>query len=148
MATPSDDVKKIFSKTVVTEHEEDYSIVFIKPVYEGKARRLLRDIPPWCSVTYTGEEISLVLRSTEWEGLKANFPGYKEEGPYRLITFDIVLDLSIVGFLSVVATALAEGGVSVYALSTYLKDHILVKKADAGKATAILQGIIDKAKHS
>jgi hypothetical protein len=45
--------------------------------------------------------------------------------------------------MSVVSTALAESGVSIYALSTYLKDHILVKKGDAGKAVRVLNGLID-----
>ena len=87
-----------------------------------------------------------MLRSAEWESLKENFKDYKVEGPYRLFTFDIVLDLSIVGFLSVVSTALAESGVSVYAISTYLKDHILVKKRDAARALSVLNGLISSAK--
>jgi hypothetical protein len=63
------------------------------------------------------------------------------EGPYRLFTFDIVLDLSIVGFMSVVSTALTESGISVYIISTYLKDHLLVKKQDAAKALNVLNGL-------
>ncbi len=140
------DMKKIFAETIVKEHSDDYSIVFIEPRDEEKARTLLRILRPYSSVTYTGEEVSVVLRSDDWEKLKANFPGYKEEGPYRLITFDIVLDLSIVGFLSVVSTALAESGVSIYAISTYLKDHILVKKRDATKAIAVLNDLVSEAK--
>ncbi|MCX6649935.1 MAG: ACT domain-containing protein [Candidatus Bathyarchaeota archaeon] len=139
-------MRKILAETRVKEHPDDYSIVFIDPRDEEKARTLLRDLKPYSSVTYTGEEISVVLRSADWAKLKASFPGYKEEGPYRLITFDIVLDLSIVGFLSVVSTALAEAGVSIYALSTYLKDHILVKKGDAVKAVSILNGLVSEAK--
>ena len=138
--------RKILAETRVKEHPDDYSIVFIEPRDEEKARTLLRDLKPYSSVTYTGEEISVVLRSADWAKLKASFPGYKAEGPYRLITFDIVLDLSIVGFLSVVSTALAEAGVSIYALSTYLKDHILVKKGDAAKAVSILNGLVSEAK--
>ena len=140
------DMKKILAKTRVKEHPDDYSIVFIGPRDEEKARTLLRDLKPYSSVTYAGEEVSVVLRSSDWAKLKANFTGHKEEEPYRLITFDIILDLSIVGFLSVVSTALAESGVSIYALSTYLKDHILVKKRDAAKAIAVLNGLISEAK--
>ncbi len=122
--------------------------MYIDPVSEGKARRILRDLKPWFSITYTEEEVSVVLRSSEWEQLKRSFPRSREEGPYRLITFDIVLDLSIVGFLSVVSLALAEAGVSIYAISTYLKDHILVKKGDCMKAVEVLNRLVEEAKHT
>jgi hypothetical protein len=140
------EMKRILAETRVKEHPEDYSIIFIEPRDEEKARVLLRDLKPISSVTYASEEVSVVLRSSDWAKLKSSFPGHKEEGPYRLITFDIVLDLSIVGFLSVVSTALAESGVSIYALSTYLKDHILVKKRDAARAVAVLEGLVSAAK--
>jgi hypothetical protein len=140
------DMRKILAETRVKEHPDDYSIVFIEPRDEEKARILLRDLKPYSSVTYAGEEVSVVLRSFDWAKLKSSFPRHKEEGPYRLITFDIILDLSIVGFLSVVSTALAESGVSIYALSTYLKDHILVKKRDAVKAVAVLNDLVSAAK--
>jgi len=142
---PSNEMRKILAKTVIREHADDYSIVFIDPRYEGKARGLLRDLRPYSSVTYTEDEVSVVIRASDWDKLKGNFPFSREESPYRLITFDIVLDLSMVGFLSVVSTALAEVGVSVYALSTFLKDHILVRKGDSEKAIDVLRGLVSDA---
>jgi len=139
-------MRKILSETVVKEHRDDYSIVYIDPVEGEKARTVLRNLKPYSSITYTVDEVSVVLRSMDWESLKENFRDYKVEGPYRLFTFDIVLDLSIVGFLSVVSTALAESSVSVFAVSTYLKDHILVKKRDAVKALSVLNGLVSSAK--
>jgi hypothetical protein len=140
------DMKRIFAEMIVKEHSDDYSIVFIEPRDEKKARKLLQDLRPYSSVTYAGEEISVVLRSDDWAKLKESFPSYKEEGPYKLITFDIVLNLSIVGFLSIVSAALAKSGVSIFAISTYLKDHILVKKRDATKAIAVLNDLVSEAK--
>ena len=141
-----ENMRKIFAATIIKEHMDDYSIVYIDPAYEKKAREVLKDLKPFSSVTYTEEEVSLVLRSSDWASLKEGFPRHKEEGPYRLITFDIVLDLSIIGFLSVVSTALAENDVSIYALSTYLKDHILVKKVNAPKAIRVLGNLVEDAK--
>jgi len=141
-------MRRILAETRVKEHPDDYSIVYIDPRQETKARTLLHDLRPYSSVTYASEEVSVVLRSSDWEKLRDEFPGYKEEGPYRLLTFDIVLDLSIVGFLSVVSTALADAGISIYALSTYLKDHILVKKRDAAKAVSVLNGLVSDARCS
>jgi hypothetical protein len=141
-----DGIRKILAATIVREHPDDYSIVYIDLADEEKAMAAMKDLKPFSSVTYTEDEISMVLRVSDWSKLKKGFPSHKEEGPYKLITFDIVLDLSIIGFLSVVSTALAENEIAIYALSTYLKDHILVKKADAPKAIRVLRELVEDAK--
>ncbi|SFR64896.1 ACT domain-containing protein [Halogeometricum limi] len=53
---------------------------------------------------------------------------------WRLLTFDAVLPFELVGFLAVVATALAEANVSIFALSAYSTDHVLVKQDDLESA--------------
>ncbi|MCW4012778.1 MAG: ACT domain-containing protein, partial [Candidatus Bathyarchaeota archaeon] len=60
------------------------------------------------------------------------------------ITFDIVLDLSLVGFLSVVSAILADEGISIYAISTYLRDHILVKTSEVEKTIQVLENLINR----
>ena len=142
----SESIKEIFTKTRIFEHLNDYVIVSIDRVEEAEARGLLREVGPFSSVTFTREEVSAVVKSDEWDTLKGGFSRAKEAGPYRLITFDVVLDLSIVGFLSVVSALLAEEGISIYALSTYLRDHILVKKEDAYRAVEALQRFVDDCK--
>jgi hypothetical protein len=136
-------MRRILSETVVKEHADDYRVVSIK-LDEAKARSLLRDLQPFSSVTYDNNEVSVVLRASDWERLKGEFSGFDEAGPYKLLTFDIVLDLSIVGFLSVVSAVLAEEGVSIYAISTYLRDHILVRKEDSPRAVAALRKLIEE----
>ena len=46
--------------------------------------------------------------------------------------------------MAVVSARLAEAGVSIYALSTFLRDHILVKSGDAEKAVDVLRGLVDE----
>jgi hypothetical protein len=143
---PSPDMRPVFASTVVKTHPDDYVVVSIGRVEEESAREAFKSLEPWGSVTYDHEEVSVVLRESEWGRLGDGFRSYRVEGPYTLITFDIVLDLSLVGFLSVVSSVLADEGVSVYALSTYLRDHILVKKEDAGRAVAALERLIERCK--
>ena len=140
----SEPMRRILSEAVVKEHADDYTVVSIKLDEEAKAKSLLRDLQPFSSVTYDNNEVSVVLRASEWERLKGEFSGFEEAGPYRLLTFDIVLDLSIVGFLSVVSAVLAEEGVSIYVLSTYLRDHILARKEDSQRAVAALRKLIEE----
>lgn len=49
------------------------------------------------------------------------------EGDWRMITFDMVLPLSLVGFFAAVSGALAEAGVNIFAISAYTTDHVFVK---------------------
>ena len=141
---PSPEMRPVFASTVLKTHPEDYCIVSIGRAEERRAREAFKDLEPWGSVTYCHEEVSVVLKEREWERLGDGFESCLVEGPYTLITFDIVLDLSLVGYLSVVSSVLADEGVSIYALSTYLRDHILVKKVDAGRAVAALERLIER----
>ena len=143
-----DEIRKILAETIIIEHKDDYVIVYIDPSEEKNARTLLTDLMPFSSITYTPDEVSVVLREREWAGIKNCFRSFKEGGPYRLLTFDIVLDLSIIGFMAVITKVLAEEGVAVYAISTYLKDHILVKKIDAPIALKVLKRLVNDAAYT
>lgn len=61
------------------------------------------------------------------------------ERGWRRLTFRMDLPFELVGFLAVVSTALAEADVSVFALSAYSTDHVLVKTADIDAARTQLE---------
>jgi hypothetical protein len=144
MVEPSPEMRPVFASTIIREDSEDYVIVSLNPGEDITS--VQSQLTPFVSITYDYNEISLVLRLNQWLSIKEKVSEFKEEGPYRLITFDIVLDLSLVGYLSVVSTLMAENGVSVYALSTFLRDHILVKKEDAEKAVRLLNDLVNRYK--
>jgi hypothetical protein len=148
MVILGEDIKQILKKTTIKIQPDNYAIVYIDPFEEEKARTLLSVASPFISVTSTGEEVTIVLRISDWEKHKVSFSSYKVAAPYRLITFDIVLDLSVVGFLSVISSALSAEGISIYALSTYLKDHILIKEEDIDRTVNILNNLVDSARKS
>ncbi|MGN7485046.1 ACT domain-containing protein [Priestia megaterium] len=90
-----------------------------------------QSIPEWAlnhkefaSITYTGEELSIVCLQddvpSEVEGIETSldWQGIKVEGP---------LDFSLTGILSSLAAPLAEAKISIFALSTYDTDYLLVK---------------------
>ena len=142
----SSDLKSILSHTIVKEDKLDYLLIYIPVGQIGLAKKLLYNLPAFSSVTYTSDEVSVVTNVEAWNNISSFFTGYITSKLYRLITFDIVLDLSIVGFLAVVSNALSREGVSIFALSTYLKDHILIKKDDTTKALNILNNLIQQSK--
>jgi hypothetical protein len=60
------------------------------------------------------------------------------ENNYKILTFDMVLPFGLVGFLAAVFKEFAEADISVFPVSAYSTDHILIKEEDLGKAVEIL----------
>lgn len=60
------------------------------------------------------------------------------EGGWRMITFDMVLPLSLVGFFAAVSGALADAGVNIFTVSAYTTDHVFVKGQKLETAVAAL----------
>jgi uncharacterized protein len=102
--------------------------------------RLDRDAPvpewgtggPFSSITRTVEELSVVC-------LEAQVPGgVKKAGGWRTLMVEGPLDLSLTGVLASLTGPLAREGVSVFALSTYDTDYLLVQREQVKKAIEIL----------
>jgi len=80
----------------------------------------------------TDEELSILLPETveiQSERLDAGWSCFKVEGP---------LEFNLVGILAGIANALAEAQVSIFALSTFDTDYILVKREQAQDASDAL----------
>ena len=63
------------------------------------------------------------------------------EKGWKLITFDMILPFGLVGFLATVSRALAEENISIFAISAYSTDHILVKQKDLPRAIKKLENL-------
>ncbi len=83
-------------------------------------------------------EVTLLLDETDWLTLRHAARDARVEGNFRLLTFDLVLDWDVVGFLARVTQVLSEAGISVGALSAFSRDHLLIKQDDLGKALRVL----------
>jgi hypothetical protein len=83
-------------------------------------------------------EVTLLLEESDWRAMRHAARDAQVEGGFRLVTFDIVLDWTVVGFLSHVTNLLAQAGISCGALSAFSRDHLLIKQDDLGTALRIL----------
>ncbi len=81
----------------------------------------------------TEKEISLVCKTEDVPARTLQ----REDG-WQGFYIDGTLDFSLVGILSRIAGLLADQGISIFALSTYNTDYVLVKKADFSRAMDIL----------
>lgn len=86
------------------------------------------------------EEVTLMLDDTDFANLRSELANSRIEGGYRLLTFDIELDLGVVGFMAEVSSILAEAKVPIMALSAFSRDHLLIKQADLATALKALGG--------
>ncbi|HKG20452.1 MAG TPA: ACT domain-containing protein [Blastocatellia bacterium] len=96
-------------------------------------------VPAWASggslvsVTRTRDELSIVSEESlapEGATREPGWRGLKVEGP---------LDFSLVGILASIITPLAEAGISIFAVSTYDTDYVLVKSGDLAEAVSVLE---------
>jgi hypothetical protein len=93
---------------------------------------------PFVTVSRTRDELSVVCPEArlppdfETDNVKAErgWRGFKVEGP---------LDFALTGILSRLASPLAEAAISIFAISTFDTDYLLVRTRDLDAAVAVLQ---------
>lgn len=95
-------------------------------------------IPEWVkdsdffSITKTSDELSVVC-------FQDNIPNdVKCEKDWRILKVEGPLDFSLIGILASISTTLAQSGISIFAISTYDTDYILVKDKDINNAIEAL----------
>ena len=95
-------------------------------------------VPDWatrgifCSITRTPHELSIVTSF-------ADVPATEQrEGPWTAFMVHGPLDFALTGILSKISGALANAGVSIFAISTFDTDYVLVPSADAERARSAL----------
>jgi uncharacterized protein len=84
-------------------------------------------------VTWSNEETSVVCP------VEAAPEASRVEGPFAALRVVGTLDFSLTGVLAGLTTALAGGGVSVFAISTYDTDYLLVPEDELGPAAERLR---------
>lgn len=92
----------------------------------------------WCSITRTAKELSIVCEAVRVP------PNVRQQGGWRLLQVEGPLDFALTGILNRIAAPLADEGISIFALSTFDTDYVLVGEAQLVAAVARLResGII------
>ncbi len=96
-------------------------------------------IPSWASqdnkfysVTRTVDEISIVCPQDNVPG------GVIAERNWRAFKLETVLDISVTGIVASLSGPLAKAGISIFYLSTYKTNYLLVEEVNLAKAVAVL----------
>jgi hypothetical protein len=97
-------------------------------------------IPSWAtagdffSITRTAEELSVVCRE------EAVPEGIPVERGWRCLRVAGTLPFSVVGVVASLTAPLAEAGISIFTISTFDTDYLLVKEKDLAAAVEALCG--------
>ena len=115
------EIKKIDHNFSVCQ-VEDYSLVNLNSEYSFIGK--------------TDEEKSLVCITDE---VPANV--IQRDDGWKAFRIQGVLDFSLIGILAKIAAALADNGISIFAVSTYNTDYVLMKKENYQKALDFLKAL-------
>ncbi len=83
-------------------------------------------------------EVTLLLDEVDFGTIRDAIREAKTAGNYRLLTFDVELDFTVVGFLAAVTEILAGAEIPIIALSAFSRDHLLIKQEDLAKTLKVL----------
>ena len=95
-------------------------------------------VPSWAfkgeffSITKTEDELSIVCLE---ENISEKI---KSEKGWRVLKVEGPLDFSLVGILSKISGLMAKNNISIFAISTYDTDYILIKDENIKKAIEVL----------
>lgn len=113
------EIKKIRQEFSVCQ-VEDYSFVNLDSEYSFIGK--------------TDEEKSLVCITSE---VPPNV--IQRDDGWKALRIQGVLDFSLIGILSKIATVLANNNIPIFALSTYNTDYLLIKKENHENAVKVLE---------
>ena len=84
------------------------------------------------SITKTEDEVSVVMLQDK---IKSEI---KAEKDWKILKIEGILDFSLIGILSKISSILAKNQISVFVISTFNTDYILIKEEKIEEAISIL----------
>ncbi|ORX68062.1 hypothetical protein K493DRAFT_305396 [Basidiobolus meristosporus CBS 931.73] len=122
-------------------YTEQFSV--LKFASGAKVPKLIDDLP-FYSITRTPEELSIVTLQPSSEVMqelleKDGMVAY--ENDWRCMKVQGPLDFSLIGILSNLSTTLAQAKISIFAISTYDTDYLLVKQSTVDRAKEELEKV-------
>jgi hypothetical protein len=134
-------VEQILAAAKLYSDEKDYIIVQLPAAAITAAAGIIAEISePFCALIVDKDEVTLVVPHEAWEDFSKRLPNHKvTDKLYKLITFDIALEMSLVGFMARISQALSEVNVSILTFAAFMRDHLLVPADQFDIALAALE---------
>lgn len=120
---------------------ELYKIVHLPPNAITAAASVLAEIStPFSALIADKDEVTLVITKGDLDDYAHRLPGHTASADdYRLITFDLELDPTLIGFMARVSQVLADAQVVIMPFAAFNRDHLLVPAAQFKRAIEALE---------
>ncbi len=136
-------LQHVIAETKLFTDARDYVILRLPRDHDEQARQIIEHCQSYTAFFGKDkDEITLVVPLQVWQPLTPTVDQVEESTDYRLITFDLPVDLELVGYLATLASAVAEVGVSIFSVSMFSRDHFFVPAEDFERAWAVLHDLI------
>jgi len=126
-----------------TLYSDDYLYRFVKLPVNGvtaAAGVIAQAGNPFSALLLDKDEITLMIEDEDFEEFKKRLLDHNvSDIRYRLITFDVELEPTLIGFMAHISTALAKANISIMPFAAFSRDHIFVNENDFERAIDILE---------
>lgn len=143
-------IADVLTQAVILVDDDTYVMLSLSPLAVIAAAAVLAEIAdPFMMLMVDARELTLILEQEAFEEYGHRLLGHiVAVEPYRLITFDLVLEPTLVGFMAVIAQTLADAGIPILPLAAYARDHVLVPANRVDDATNALHQLQQKARNT
>lgn len=136
-------IQQALSEATLYSDEQVYRFITMPPNAITVAAGIIAEAGhPFCAMIVDKDEVTLMLPDSAREEFQNRLKyATISEIQYRLITFDVVLEPTLIGFMAHITKALGESNISVMPYAAFSRDHIFVAKADFDKALSALKSL-------
>ena len=133
----------LWARTTLHVWPQAYRLVSLpKAALPAGAALAARAADAFFCLVHERDEVSLTVAAEVWAASTLRDAARQDAGPFRVITFDLDLDLAVTGYLAPAAEALAAAGIPIVPQCAFLKDHLLVPEAQLQAAVETLERMI------
>lgn len=141
--TNDPNIVDLWSRTALKVWPERYSLVKLPARLVLDLSRLFSEVHgTFAMITANTTELSILVEESLWSECDLRRLTIAVDGPYRVITLDVTMELGIVGYLAPFLKCLSEGGVCVFANCAFSNDHLIVQNEQLDDAIEILDSFI------
>ncbi|MCU0475378.1 MAG: ACT domain-containing protein [Anaerolineae bacterium] len=139
--------REALQQTRLFSDGERYVMVKLPAAAITMAAGVLAEVgSPFSTLIVDKDEVTLIVPDEAVEEFGKRMLGAEvSESGYRLITFDVVLPPTLIGFMAAISAACARAGVSIIPLGAFSRDHILVREDQFEAAMGALKTLIEQA---
>lgn len=122
-------VEQAIAQTKLYTDDIVYALIKLPPQAITVAAGIIAEIgEAFCALIVDRDEVTLLVPQEALEDFAARLRGQTlSPDAYRLITLDVELEFTLVGFMAHISRALADAGVFILPYAAFTRDHIFVR---------------------